>query len=82
MPMCVARPSLVNLYGYVLESEYDMKVAGYYLAVVHPDSAGPRLIECPRMGAEIQSIHRYETECGRAGPSRPGALEPFVLTGV
>ena len=27
----------VNLYGYILETEYGMHVSGYYLAVVHPE---------------------------------------------
>ncbi len=29
----------VNLYGYILETEYGMSVAGYYLAQVHPSVA-------------------------------------------
>ena len=69
----------VNLYGYVLETEYDMKVAGYYLVQVHPEGEAPRLISCPRMDAEMRAIHTYEMQCRRAGPSNPGALAPFVL---
>ena len=69
----------VNLYGYILETEYGMRVKGYYLAVVHPDSDGPRLISCPRMDAEMYAVHEYEMECGRASPSMPGSDAPFVL---
>jgi hypothetical protein len=69
----------VNLYGYILEQEYDMKVAGYYLAQVHPDGEAPRLISCPRMEAEMRAIHAYEVQCGRAGLSTPGSLAPFLL---
>ena len=58
----------MNLYGYILETEYGMSVAGYYLAQVHPDGDAPRLISCPRMDAETQAIHNFEIECGRAGP--------------
>jgi len=69
----------VNLYGYILEQEYDMSVAGYYLAQVHPDGDAPRLISCPRMDAEMRAIHNFEIECGRAGPSIAGELAPFTL---
>ena len=69
----------MNLYGYFLETEYGMRVGGYYLAVVHPDSAAPRLIRCPRMDAEMRLIHAYEMLCGRAGPSAPGPDAPFML---
>jgi len=56
-----------------------MSVAGYYLAQVHPDLDGPRLISCPRMDAEMRAIHAYECQCGRAGPSVPGESAPFTL---
>ena len=69
----------VNLYGYILETEYGMSVAGYYLAQVHPEGDAPRLISCPRMDAEMQAIHEYEFACGRAGPSTVGELAPFTL---
>ena len=71
----------MNLYGYALETEYDMRVAGYYLAQVHPDGDAPRLISCPRMDDEMRAIHAYEIQwhCGRAGPSTAGALAPFTL---
>ena len=50
----------INLYGYILETEYDMKVGGYYLAVVHPDLDQPRLISCPRMDDEMRALYAYE----------------------
>jgi hypothetical protein len=56
----------VNLYGYVLETEYNMKIAGYYLVVVHPEMTAGRLIKCPRLHDEMLAIHEYEIECGRA----------------
>ena len=56
----------MNLYGYILETEYNMKIGGYYLAVVHPDLERGRLISCPRLENEMKAIHEYEIECGRA----------------
>ena len=56
----------VNLYGWILEQEYDFKVSGYYLAVVHPEIEKGRLISCPRMDQEMALIVEYEQECGRA----------------
>ena len=69
----------VNLYGFILSEEYGMRVVGYYLAQVHPELDGPRLIACPRMDAEMLAIHAFETECGRAGPSTAGENAPFTL---
>ena len=60
----------LNLYGYILEQDYDMKVVGYYLAVVHPDIEKGRLISCPRMDREMHLIAEYEHECGRCGGVR------------
>ena len=61
------------------EKEYGMEVTGYYLAVVHPESPGPRLISCPRLAAELRAIHQYEMECGRASESAPGPHAPAGL---
>ncbi len=69
----------MNLYGYILSTEYGYTVEGYYLAVVHPDMEEGRLIKCPRMDIEMSLIHRYEIECGRASESMPGEDAPFVL---
>ncbi len=69
----------LNLYAYCLETQYGFRVGGYYLAVVHPDASGPRLISCPRMDAEMRAIHAFEEECGRATASMPGVDAPFVL---
>ena len=59
----------VNLYGYILETEYGMTVSGYYLAVVHPELTQARLISCPKLFDEMTAMHQYEIECGRANVS-------------
>ena len=56
----------MNLYGYILETEYGMTISGYYLAVVHPEIERARLISCPRLFDEMIAIHEYEIECNRA----------------
>lgn len=56
----------MNLYGYILETEYDMVISGYYLAVVHPEMSRGRLFACPRLDNEMLAIHTYELECDRA----------------
>ena len=56
----------VNLYGWILEQEYDFKVSGYFLAVVHPEIEKGRLISCPRMDQEMTLVVEYEQGCGRA----------------
>ena len=56
-----------------------MSVGGYFLAVVHPDNDRGRLIRCPRMDAEMELVHAFEVECGRATASMPGNDAPFTL---
>ena len=73
------RACQVNLYGYILQTEYGMTVGGYYLAVVHPELEEGRLIQCPRMDTEMALMHQYEIECGRASASIPGEDAPFTL---
>jgi len=46
----------LNVYRYILESEYGMHVSRMILGVVHPLSPGPQVIECPRMDTEIALI--------------------------
>ncbi len=68
----------LNVYRYILESEYGMAVSSMLLAVVHPESEAPRLIACPRMQAEVEAMVEYEIECGRAKAAAvPGPDAPF-----
>ena len=69
----------LNLYAYILESEYGYEVGGMYLAVVSSLAQRPRCIEVPRMGREIAIIVQSEIECGRAGKPRPGETSVFAL---
>ncbi len=59
----------LNMYRYILETEYCLDVSRMMLAVVHPDIALPRLIDVPRLDAEVQAIHEFEIEHGRADVS-------------
>ena len=60
----------LNLYRYILEStEYAFDVSAMYLAVVHPEQPLPRLIEVPRLDAEMSALHEFEIAKGSAAPS-------------
>ena len=50
----------LNLYRYILESEYDMRVSRMILAVMHPLRHGPTCIDLPRMDTEIAMIVEQE----------------------
>ncbi len=65
----------LNLYRFVLESEYDYRVNGMFLGVVHPLSAEQACIEIPRLDAEIALIVEH---CG-GRPPVPGPNAPFVI---
>ena len=67
------------MYRYILSSEYGYDVSAMYLAVVHPLSPSPRLIEAPRMDEEMRMIHDFLIQCGRATESLPGESAPFSL---
>jgi hypothetical protein len=70
----------LNVYRYVLESEYGCHVAAMYIAQVHSDLPGPRVIRCPRMGEEIELIIEDQVAKGLAWSSpSPGECAPFVL---
>ena len=70
----------LNVYRYMLESEYGYRCSSMWLAVVHPDNDQPRLISCPRMDAEIAAIVDFEFECGRAKAAAvPGNDARFVV---
>ena len=68
----------MNLYAYILETEYDQTVSQLFLAVVHPDLPQGRCIEVPRLDAEIGALVENEIACGRAGPATPGELTPLA----
>ena len=62
----------LNLYAYILESEYGFTVASMYLAQVHPNLESPRVLPVPRMDDEIQLIEAHEIGQGRATLPRSG----------
>ena len=67
----------LNLYRYIVETEYAHNVSGMFLAVVHPDQPSPRLIEVPRLEAEMRALHDFEIEQGRAVASAVSLYSPF-----
>lgn len=67
-----------NLYRYILISEYQCSVASMWLACVHPELAGPRLVQVPEMLSEIEALVEHERAQGRATESMP-LDSPFTL---
>ena len=68
----------LNVYCFFLETEYRRAVASMWLACVHPELSMPRLVQVPRMTAEMCAIMEYEIFHGRATEST--ALDaPFTL---
>ncbi len=64
----------LNVYRYILESEYELEVGGMYLGVFHPNEASPLCVEIPRLEREIELLLEHE----RAGPAQPGPQGVFV----
>ena len=65
----------LNLYRYMLESEYDLRVSRMLLGVVHPLRSSPLCLEIPRMDREVGLIV-VEHE-GNPSPC-PGPDAPFA----
>jgi hypothetical protein len=69
----------LNLYRYILESEYGLAVSKMYLGVVHPSRLLPQVLEVPRLEAEIAELVEYEIALGNATDARPGPDAVFSL---
>ena len=69
----------LNLYRYIIQTEYGLAVSCMYLAIVHPELPCPRLMEVPPLDAEISELHAYEREQGRATHSAGSLDDPFLL---
>lgn len=55
-----------NLYRYMLEKNYGMKISRMSLVVLHPDLANYRLIPIPRMDSEVETMIRYKRDYPRS----------------
>ena len=69
----------LNLYRFIIESEYELQVEAMYICVLHPCQQCFHLIEVPDMHAEIRAISNYlVTRCGSQAPI-PGPCASFVV---
>ena len=70
----------LNMYAYILESEYDKTVAYLYIGVVHPLLDRPRLIQVPHMNIEIEAVVADQVDKGLAWCAAvPGDNSSFIL---
>ena len=56
----------LNLYSYILSTEYGMPVNSMLLGIVHPDRDKGRLLSVPCLREEVESIVEHERASGRA----------------
>ena len=69
----------LNLYAFMLESEYGFVVSIMFLAVAHPLRARGAIIEVPRLDSEIRALVEHEIADGRATEPIAGPEAPFNL---
>ena len=70
----------LNVYRHVLESEYSLNVTMVALGQVHPENAGPVVVQVPRMEQEVELLLEDQVAMGMAWPDPlPGETAPFVL---
>lgn len=68
----------LNVYRYILETEYGMSVSGMYLGVFHPNEVGPICVEVPRLDREIAMFVDHEKRNHGATDPIPGEDAPFM----
>jgi len=68
----------LNIYRYILETEYGMSVSGMYLGVFHPNEVGPICIEVPRLEREVELLVEHEKLKNGATDPIPGEDAPFM----
>ena len=69
----------LNMYAYILETEYGVEVSRLLLGVVHPLSAAARCIEVPRLTEEISLLVEQAVASGRATQPMPGPHAEFSV---
>ena len=69
----------LNMYKYILESEYGMEVVELCLCVLHPNQACYKVIQVPPMNEEINAIVEYAKDYYDCQSPLPGAWAPFIL---
>ena len=69
----------LNMYAYILETEYGFEVSRLLLGVVHPLSDEARCIEVPRLTEEISLLVEHEIAAGRATQPMPGPRAEFYV---
>lgn len=68
----------LNVYRYILESEYGMRVTGLFLGVFHPNELVPVCVEVPRLDKEIALLVEHEKRENGATDPIPGENAPFL----
>ena len=70
----------LNIYRFILETEYSMRVKAMYLAQVHPSIATGRLVGVPAMDDELALLCEDQISKGLARcEAIDGSDAPFVL---
>lgn len=75
----------LNTYRHMLESEYELPVAGMFIVVLHPEQAprGAHVYEVPRLEAEIAALVEHAAALhGTALEPHPGATAPFDVAAL
>ena len=67
----------LNMYRYILESEYGMHVVNMLLCLLHPTQETYKLIDVPRLDADIQAIVGYAQALCECKDPQEGPTAPF-----
>ena len=67
----------LNIYKYILTTEYGLDVSEMFLGVFHPTQSGPRAVQVPEMSREIDLVLEHLRAAGEADEPQPGAWAAF-----
>ena len=67
----------LNIYRYVLQTEYGLRVVALYLGVFHPDQAAPRLVDIPIWDNEMELLVQHEITVHNCSYPMPSEHAPF-----
>ena len=70
----------LNLYRYMLQSEYDISVEELYIVVLHEINEGPWVVPAWIMEEEVEMILRHEQDQHRARHPTAGRDAPFLVS--
>ena len=67
----------LNIYRYILQTEYGLRVIGLYLGVFHPNQTAPRVVAIPLLDIDMELLVKHEITTHNCSFPVPFEHAPF-----